>query len=261
LTGYLSRDVRGGTFDETREGGVASIGHRFRNRWYGQLSSRTENVEISNLDSDAPQAIRELRGSTFLEGVKVMLVRDRTDSRWLASTGDRLRLSFEQVLGDFAFQKVQGAYSIFQTLHVDPLDRKHILALRLSAGKIFNEAPTFERFYAGGTTTIRGFRFRGVSPRSGPADEAIGGDFRFLAGTEYSYPIIGQQMRGVLFVDSGTVHQDIEIAKYRVAAGFGFRWIVPLLGPVPIRFDFGFPLSADRDDDKRMFSFSLGWRF
>jgi outer membrane protein assembly factor BamA len=36
---------------------------------------------------------------------------------------------------------------------------------------------------------------------------------------------------------------------------------MPLFGPVPMSFDFGFPLAKDKDDETQIFSFSLGWSF
>jgi outer membrane protein insertion porin family len=44
-------------------------------------------------------------------------------------------------------------------------------------GYIAGGAPFFERFYAGGINSVRGFAFRGITPRDGPDDDRIGGDF------------------------------------------------------------------------------------
>jgi outer membrane protein insertion porin family len=43
--------------------------------------------------------------------------------------------------------------------------------------------------------------------------------------------------------------------------GFGFRLIIPMMGPVPMSFDFGFPLVKEEGDDTQIFSFSMGWTF
>ena len=52
-------------------------------------------------------------------------------------------------------------------------DRKTILETKVHAATILGNAPPFEMFYAGGTGTIRGFDYRGVSTRGvatvGPA--------------------------------------------------------------------------------------------
>jgi outer membrane protein insertion porin family len=44
-----------------------------------------------------------------------------------------------------------------------------------------------------------------------------------------------------------------------VSAGFGFRFVVPLMGPVPIALDFGFPIVKSPTDRNQIFSFYLGF--
>jgi outer membrane protein assembly factor BamA len=248
-------------YDETRYGGVVSVGHRFRNRWYGEVSSRVEGVRIHNLDSDAPPEVRSDSGTHALVGVKGTLIRDRTDSRWQPSRGDRFNLSYEQVFGSYDFGRATGDYRIYRTLYVDALDRKHIIAARVAAGSIFGDAPVFERFYGGGIGSVRGFEYRGISPRSTGTDEPIGGDLFVFAGTEYSFPIVGEQLRGVVFLDTGTVENSCEMTDYRVSAGVGLRWYIPLFGPIPMSLDFGFPISRDGDDEEQLINFAFGWTF
>ena len=62
------------------------------------------------------------------------------------------------------------------------------------------------------------------------------------------------------FLDSGTVEPDIsKIENYRVSAGFGARFVVPMMGPVPIALDFGFPIAKAPTDRNQMFQFWLGF--
>jgi outer membrane protein insertion porin family len=249
------------TYDEQRGGYMASVGKRFPNRWYVELSGRLEGVRLNSLDSDAPPEVVADKGSTFLAGPKLTFTRDRTDSRWLPSTGDRFQMSYEQIVGGATFGETVLDYRCYRTVWVDALDRKHILAGRLTAGSICGDAPVFERFYGGGIGSMRGFDYRGISPRSKGTDKQIGGDFLFLAGAEYTFPLVGDMLRGVLFLDTGTVEENFEVTTYRAAAGFGVRWVIPLLGQVPMSFDFGFPISKDSQDDTQIFSFSVGWTF
>ena len=249
------------SYDETRVGYMPSLGHRFANKWYGEISARVEEVNIDNLDDDAPPEVKAVEGSNFLTGPKFTLVRDRTDSRWTPSTGDRIQMSVEEIVGSFTFTKVMGDYRHYRTLWVDALDRKHILATHLAAGQIFGDAPVFEKFYGGGIGSLRGFKFRGISPRSAGTDEQIGGNFMLFAGTEYIFPLVGDQLKGVLFLDTGTVEEDPTITAYRAAVGFGVRWAIPFMGQVPMSFDLGFPVSKNEQDDTQIFSFSVGWSF
>ncbi len=248
------------TYDETRYGGVISFGHQFKNRWYGEVATRIEGVTIDNLDSAPPEVVLD-KGDHVMLGLKGTLVRDRTDSRWMPSTGDRFRVSFEQLVGDFNFGRLYTNYKIFRTVFIDALDRKHIIAGRATLGHIFGSAPVFEEFYGGGTGSIRGFSYRGISPRSLGTEDEIGGDFLFFAGTEYSFPIFGDKLRGVVFIDTGTVEESFEVTTYRIATGAGLRWIIPMFGPVPMSLDFGIPVVKDGDDDTQLINFSFGWTF
>jgi outer membrane protein assembly factor BamA len=249
------------SYDETRLGAQSSLGKLFPNRWYGELAVRFENVRIDSLDSDAPPEVIADKGDHALIGFKGTLVRDRTDNRWLPSKGDRLSFGYEQITGSETFGKSEASYSRYYTVYMDSLDRKHILAGRVSGEAIVGDAPVFERYYGGGIGDIRGFQFRGISPRSAGTDEPIGGDFKFYAGTEYTFPIYGEMLRGVLFVDSGTVEDELRLSTYRVSTGFGIRLHIPFLGPVPMSLDFGFPISKDEQDDTQLLSFSFGWVF
>ena len=71
----------------------------------------------------------------------------------------------------------------------------------------------------------------------------VGGDFLFLNSVEYQIPVrANDQIYRVSFIDLGTVESRTELEDYRVSAGMGARIAVPMLGPVPIALDFGFPV-------------------
>jgi outer membrane protein insertion porin family len=253
-------------YDINRLGGQLSLGHMFKNRWYGELAMRGEGVRMEDVDNYAPVEVIEDEGTHTLIGFTGRIVRDRTDSRWLPSKGDRLSLSYEQVVGSDTFGTFMTDYRRYYTVYVDALDRKHIVAGRVSFGHIVGDAPVFEKFYGGGIGSIRGFEYRGISPRGTYAsgakhDDPIGGDTMFFAGVEYTFPLVADQLRGALFLDTGTVEEDFGISTYRASLGFGLRWTIPMFGPVPMRFDFGFPVAKDDDDDTQIFSFSLGVTF
>jgi len=104
-----------------------------------------------------------------------------------------------------------------------------------------------ERYYAGGFRTTRGFECRG-------------GDFQFLNSIEYQIPVRADDKLYVVdFVDSGTVESKAEIKDYRVSAGHGLRIKVPMLGPVAVPMDFGFPVRKEALDREQAFNFWLGF--
>jgi RNA polymerase sigma factor (sigma-70 family) len=118
-------------------------------------------------------------------------------------------------------------------------------------------APAVERFYAGGFRSLRGFELRGVGPK---ATEHLGGDFLFLNSLEYQVPARANDPLFLQrFVDSGTVRERPEIKDDRAPAGAGVRYVVPMLGPVPIALDFGFPVVKEPAQHGQVFSFWLGF--
>ena len=103
-------------------------------------------------------------------------------------------------------------------------------------GAIVGDAPVYERFYAGGIGSCRGFEFRGISPRQGLLDDPVGGKYMFMLSGEYSFPLYAKLLRGVVFADTGTVESDLEITQWRAAIGAGMRMQVEFFGPVPLEF-------------------------
>lgn len=264
---YLFQRDREG-YQEERLGFQIGVSKRFEggilDRWAAEGTLRIENVDISEADALAPSDVREVRGDTILTSVRVGLVRDTTDSRLFPTEGYRLKLSYEQVGalgGDYTYGRPSAGITYYKTMAQDAFERKSVLALRADAAYIVGDAPVFDRFYAGGFGSLRGFSFRGVSPRKGILDTPVGGDFILLTAAEYSFPLYGENVRGVTFLDMGTVEKGLEIKDWRASVGFGLRVNVDYLGPVPLVFDFGFPIADAEDDDRQVFNFSFGASF
>lgn len=251
------------SYDEQRTKGMVGLEKRYSRIWRGNIGFRAESVDVEDIEAEAPDEIRELEGSNNLFGVKLGLRRDKTDDRYLPTTGDIFSTYVEQVVGDFDFTILNASYRKFWTVYEDLAGKKTVLASKVRAGNIFGTAPAFEKFYAGGQGSLRGFDYRGVSPRgvnpqTGEKDDPIGSDWIFLANSELTIPVTEEVVSLLLFVDSGAVEE----GGYRVGAGAGIqimlkRWF----GPVPMRFEFASPLMKDDDDETQAFSFSVGRLF
>lgn len=255
-------------YDETRVGAQTSFGHRFQKGllrgWAGEVALRIEGVDIDGVDFTDAEEIRDMEGNHFLTSVKGTLVRDTTDSRFMPTQGSRFTVSYEQagaLGGDYFFGKLLATHAWHRTLRTDVLGRKSVLTLHGRIGQIFGDAPVFERFFGGGLGSIRGFEFRGVSPRSGFNDDQVGGDFMLIGGAEYNFPIYGKILRGVAFTDMGTVEDNFGISAWRMSIGLGARVVVEWFGPIPMAFDFSVPITKDGDDDTQIFQFSFGTTF
>jgi outer membrane protein insertion porin family len=220
-------------------------------------------VQINHIDNEelrAPEVL-ELNGHSTITSAAIQVKRNTTNVPILPYQGTVTTAGWEHVGafgGDFDFDKFTLSFDYYTTVYADLLDRRTILALRADSGYISGSAPFFERFYLGGVGSVRGFRFRGISPRSGIDDDPIGGDFMASASAELNFPLAQDILRGVVFVDAGTVNRELALGTIRTSVGFGFRLTLPFFGQVPIALDFGFPITKDDQDEKRFFSFSLG---
>lgn len=116
-----------------------------------------------------------------------------------------------------------------------------------------------DRFKAGGSTTIRGYR----DERVGPVDSfnnPEGGDLRLLFNVEYRFPI-WRFLGGVTFFDAGMVTprvRDFAWSEFFPGAGAGLRLTTPI---GPVRFDVGYALRQLRNEDRLQFYVSVGQAF
>lgn len=254
-------------FDEERATLRLTAGRRFGQRWVGQTSLRIENVDISDIDEDSPTDIFEDEGANFITGLSFQLSRSTLDHPFNPGRGMRTAIAIEQVGilgGDHTFTNIRVENILFATLERDFFGRNTTISLTTEAAWIpqgQSSAPVFERLFRGGRS-FRGFDFRGIAPigvrqdNGEPSDDTVGGTFEFFAGLEYTKPILGETVAGILFIDSGTVTDEIGFSDYRVSAGFGIRLITPL-SPAPIAMDFGFPLLSEDSDAERVFTFTI----
>jgi len=254
-------------FDEDRFGGRVSLGRRFGTRWSGSLNLRAESINIEDIEDDAAVDIFDVEGQSALTGLGIAMSRRTTDQIARPTRGTASRISIEQVGalgGDYNFTRLGAEHTVFLTIDEDYFGRETVLSLNTSASYIpqDNEAPVFERFFLGGRS-FRGFDFRGIGPvgirndTGLPGDDQVGGDWAFFFGAQVEKPVVGDIVALVAFVDTGTVEEELGFDNYRVSVGTGVRLYVPQFGPVPIAFDFGFPLVEEDTDDRRIFSFFI----
>lgn len=246
-------------YKESRLGSRVTVGRRLNDYWTANGTVRVENIGVNDVPFFAPQDYLDARGNNFLTSLRVGLTRDSRDSYLRPTQGSQLDIAVEQATGENTFPIATVDFNQYYTVwqRADGSGR-HVVALRSNVSVAGDDTPVYERFYAGGFRSIRGFAFRGVGPQVNGFK--VGGEFQLLNSVEYQVPVTaGDSVYVVGFVDSGTVESKVEIKDYRVSAGFGLRFVVPMLGPVPIALDFGFPIVKGQFDQEQMFSFWLGF--
>lgn len=150
---------------------------------------------------------------------------------------------------DFAVMQAQNVW-------IRTLEDKHRFVVRGNLGWIetnnFSKVPPDLRFFAGGDRSIRGYKYKGISPRD---DEGkLTGASKLATGSlEYQYNVSGKWW-GAVFVDSGEAVNDIKQSNFKTGAGFGVRWQSPV---GPIKLDIARPI-GDQDDRDIQFYIGLG---
>src|SRR5262249_50594609 len=186
--------------------------------WSVSGSLRLEDVGVHDVSIFAPVDFQDARGQHFLASLRAGVTRDSRDSFLRATEGSLGELAFEQFLGDFSFPQITLEGNKYWTTHERPDGSgRHVLAAPTQIAGTGSNTAVFERFYAGGFRSMRGFEFRGVGPHVNTFN--VGGDFMFLNSLEYQMPILANDnLYAVAFVDSGTVESSVEIKNYRVSA-------------------------------------------
>ena len=161
--------------------------------------------------------------------------------------------------GDFDFYKLQGEAKWYHLL-----TSQIVFASRLKLGVAdpfgrSTEVPLFERFYAGGANSVRGYGRHRLGPLSA-SDDPVGGR-SLVEGSLELRRQFSEKIGGALFLDFGQVSRrsfDLPFDDLRYAAGFGVRYTTPV---GPVRLDLGFPFSPPRGDQPWQVHFSIGQFF
>jgi outer membrane protein insertion porin family len=119
--------------------------------------------------------------------------------------------------------------------------------------------PIDERFFNGGSNTVRSFGERKLGPLDNHGNP-LGGEFETVFNVEYTFPIYGE-LQGALFADAGNLlptSEDLGLNEMRYALGIGLRYKLPI---GPIRLDYGFNPDPQPREDSGAFHFSFGFAF
>jgi outer membrane protein insertion porin family len=220
------------------------------------------------LGADAPSQYSDfvnLNGNVnVIVPINVGWSRDRRDSAIIPSSGtyQGLYTTYATPAGDLGFYSlsydVKSYYSLgkFTTL---------VTSGRVSYADDYggDQLPFYKNFYAGGASTIRGYKSSSMGPK-GSDGTALGAKRRLLTSLEILTPIPtikdDRSMRLSAFMDAGGLENSFDdlFADYRYSLGVGFNWYSPV---GPMRFSFARPLNSKSSDKTETFQFTLGGLF
>jgi outer membrane protein insertion porin family len=126
--------------------------------------------------------------------------------------------------------------------------------------------PISERYFTGGESSIRGFRYDALPAVGAPFEPgaeggmSTGGNALFLFNQELAVPLV-DPIHLLFFYDTGNLYwqvSDFDITDLRHSAGLGIRIKTPV---GPLRLEYGWKLDRREDESSGRLHFSFGMPF
>lgn len=240
-------------YDEKRLGGDLRLAKDLSEYLHANTKYTLEEITISNINDSATNELKKEAGKNTISRLGLGLAEDRRDNVFDPTRGFLLsgfvELAGGFLSGDKNFSRYtgKGSYDL-------PLPLSSVLEFRLQAGAVdafgdSEEVPIYERFFAGGAYTIRGYEERKVGPLDTATSDPIGGNSMFVANVEYTIPVV-EYIKAAGFFDTGNVWSkvsDFGQGGYKSGYGVGLRLKTPI---GPIRLDYGFPLNKQSGEEE-----------
>jgi outer membrane protein insertion porin family len=188
--------------------------------------------------------------------------RDRRDSLIYPTSGEYHRATAEvgTPAADLEYYKLSYRYQRYF-----PLTRLYTLMVNgeIGYGDGYNQTPLpfFKNFYAGGVTSLRGFKSYSIGPKDSDGNPR-GGSRKLLGNLEFLFPFPGAEndrsVRLSTFIDAGMVDDKWDTTFFRYSVGVGALWVSPF---GPLKVSAAAPFRADSQDRKQPFQFTFGGVF
>jgi outer membrane protein insertion porin family len=253
-----SRDIR--TFDFKRMEASAQLSQKLSKATTVFYRMAYRRVAIWNLQITQfliPQLSQPVR-----VGIpSINLVQDRRDDPVDPHKGYYTTVDFGVADRIFGSQ-VNYARVLVRNSTYHPIGKRIVLARSTQFGEILafhnggdpaEAFPLAERFFGGGGNSDRGFPEFQAGPRDTATGFPLGGNALLFNQTELRFPLIGDDIGGVLYHDMGNIYSSLKNVSFRTdqhdlkdfdymvhAVGFGIRYRTPV---GPLRLDLGYSIN------------------
>ncbi|WP_300004646.1 autotransporter assembly complex family protein [uncultured Cedecea sp.] len=243
-TGFKRTDL-----NDTRSDSTTAV----LSRYWDLSSGWQRNINLRWSLDHFTQA--DVTNTTMLLYPGVNLSRTRSRGGLMPVWGDSQRYSIDVSNTSWGSDVDFGIFQA-QNVWIRTLAEKNRFVVRGTIGWIetndFSRVPPDLRFFAGGDRSIRGYKYKSISPRDDNG-KLIGASRMVSGSLEYQYNVTGRWW-GAVFVDSGEAVDDFTKSDFKTGAGIGVRWQSPV---GPIKLDFAVPV-ADKDEKGLQFYIGLG---
>lgn len=261
---------QGLAFEEEQRGGGIRLGKEFADVLRLGVSYQLFRTEISDVVAEASADLKAEQGRNDISVAGLSVAFDRRDSRFDPTRGfyafAQADLAGGILAADKDFYRLQHGMSFYWP-HLGRL----VLETRFQTGIVdaygdSAEVPIFERFFAGGANTVRGFRERRLGPIDPFSSDPIGGEATLIGTVEEVVTLVTDErgrpiVRASAFYDVGNVWRRVGdyAESFKSGTGVGARVNTPI---GPLRLDIGFPISrVEGEERKARFHFNISRSF
>lgn len=256
-------------YDITQIGGRLGLTKQLPYNFRAGVSYTLEDIRLHNIATNAPQLILNEPKDQLISKVGTTIAFDTRNHPLQPTRGQKTELITEVAGGPLGADADFYKWELHSFWYFPGFAEGHLIELvgKLgvveaydnSAKRPIPNVPLFDRYFLGGVTSLRGYRYRQVGPKIVGTDEPEGGDTFFFGSVEYSVPII-ERLRFAAFYDIGNVYRDaydFNFKDYLDNWGIGLRLNIPKLGP--LRLDYGIPITHTGASGSGKFQFSVGF--
>lgn len=241
---------------------------------YSLDQSQAKNINVFPLPFALQQQLENYGTVITTSAVTASLTRDSRDFYLDPKTGSRNTMFVEYAGGPLGGDP-EFIKSVADSAWYFPLPWDTVFMARGRIGYVVSlidkPIPIGERFFVGGSGTVRGFRYGTAGPVDSHGNR-VGGNKELIFNFEYIFPIVpAARLKGVFFYDMGRGFDDnllineqpdeptkFSIHELRQTWGFGFWWLSPI---GPLRFEWGFIIDKKPTDQPSKFEFNIGTLF
>jgi outer membrane protein insertion porin family len=246
-------------YEKEATGFGISLGKRFSEYWWTDIAYNFEDANITDVDLDASDIIKDQEGKNTTSSITPSLVRDSRDNYLDTSRGSRnsIYVTYAGLGGSNNFLKSGIDSSWYFPFGSTTLMLRGRYGYATGVGG--KELPLYERFYVGGIYTVRGLGFGEAGPKDEESGDYIGGTNELIFNIDFTFPLVSEiKLKGVVFTDLGSAFYAFEEMDLRPTAGLGVRWISPF---GPIRLEWGYNINKKEGEEPSRFEFAFGTFF
>lgn len=268
------------SFSRYDQGAMFSFGRPLYLDLEAHLGYQYQSVDIRDVENQAALFLTLQEGHKVTTSLRFTLLRNTVNHPYDPTEGSNVSFTTEWASeyygGELNFVKYTSMARRYFPVHWGIT-----LMLNGEAGYVDNiddgRLHITERYFLGGLNSVRGFYSRSLGPVEStvipynsydPAstlvevNSVIGGNKYLQGNVELIIPLVKQLgLKGILFYDAGNafIEEDpYDLMRLRQSVGFGIRWISPI---GPLRFEWGFPLYPQYDEERQVFEFGIGTFF